>query len=101
LKDGALLQAVSPDEKVKIALKPESIAIGKRDGGNSLTAHVTDRRYQGTQTVTTSTCSAEGSRRSRTQRLPQRRQSRSMDAKSKGFTVTRRPVAGYCRLRPE
>jgi hypothetical protein len=46
--DGALLQAVSRDEKVKIALKPESIAIGKRDGGNCLTAHVTDRRHQST-----------------------------------------------------
>ena len=51
MKDGAPLQAVSPGEKVKIALRPENIAIGKQDGGNSFTARVTDRRYQGTQTV--------------------------------------------------
>src|SRR6201996_3602329 len=33
------------------ALRPENIALGRSDGGNSFTAKVTDRRYQGTQTV--------------------------------------------------
>jgi iron(III) transport system ATP-binding protein len=36
---------------VRIALRPENIALGKSAGGNSFTARVTDRRYQGTQTV--------------------------------------------------
>ncbi len=38
-------------EKVRIALRPENIAIGKADGANTFAARVVDRRYQGTQTV--------------------------------------------------
>jgi multiple sugar transport system ATP-binding protein len=49
--DAALLHALEIGEKVRIALRPENIALGRNDGGNSFTARVTDRRYQGTQTV--------------------------------------------------
>jgi iron(III) transport system ATP-binding protein len=49
--EAALLQALSPGDRVKIALRPENIAIGRQDGGNAFTARVTDRRYQGAQTV--------------------------------------------------
>jgi iron(III) transport system ATP-binding protein len=38
-------------EKVRIALRPENISIGKQDGANMFPARVLDRRYQGTQTV--------------------------------------------------
>jgi len=47
----ALLHPLTSGEKVRIALRPENIAIGKEDGANSFTARVVDRRYQGTQTV--------------------------------------------------
>src|ERR1700757_103066 len=47
----ALLQAVRPGDKVRIALRPENIAIGSQDGANCFTAKVVERRYQGTQTV--------------------------------------------------
>jgi iron(III) transport system ATP-binding protein len=47
----ALLQQLSPGDKVRIALRPETIRIGKTDGAKSFAARVTDRRYQGTQTV--------------------------------------------------
>src|SRR2546423_14661690 len=46
--EAALLQGMGPGEKVRIALRPENIAIGKEDGANSFTARVVDRRYQGT-----------------------------------------------------
>jgi len=49
--DAALLHALEIGDKVRIALRPENIALGRNDGGNSFTARVTDRRYQGTQTV--------------------------------------------------
>jgi iron(III) transport system ATP-binding protein len=49
--EAALLQPLAPGDKVRIALRPENIAIGRNDGGNSFTANVVDRRYQGTQTV--------------------------------------------------
>ncbi len=49
--EAALLHALSPGEKVRIALRPENIAIGKQDGSNSFRARVLDRRYQGTQTI--------------------------------------------------
>ena len=47
----ALFHAVGPDEKVRVALRPENIAIGKCDGANIFPARVLDRRYQGTQTA--------------------------------------------------
>ena len=47
----ALFHAVGPDEKVRVALRPENITIGKCDGANSFSARVLDRRYQGTQTA--------------------------------------------------
>src|SRR5689334_16630910 len=49
--DAALLHAFEIGDKVRVALRPENIALGKNDGGNAFTARVTDRRYQGTQTV--------------------------------------------------
>jgi iron(III) transport system ATP-binding protein len=49
--EAAMLQTLNPGDKVRIALRPENIAIGKQDGGNSFSARITDRRYQGTQTV--------------------------------------------------
>src|ERR1700731_969395 len=47
----ALLHALDPGEKVRIALRPENIAIGKQvganqDGANMFPARVLDRRYQ-------------------------------------------------------
>jgi iron(III) transport system ATP-binding protein len=46
-----LLQTLAPGDKVRVALRPENIAIGRRDDANSFTAKVTARRYQGAQTV--------------------------------------------------
>jgi iron(III) transport system ATP-binding protein len=47
----ALLQPLQPGEKVRIAIRPESIALGRQDGTNSYRARVLERRYQGTQTI--------------------------------------------------
>jgi iron(III) transport system ATP-binding protein len=49
--EAALLHALNPGDKVRIALRPENIGIGRVDGGNLFPARVLDRRYQGTQTV--------------------------------------------------
>src|SRR6266478_1257928 len=49
--EAALLHALNPGDKVRIALRPENIGIGRQDGGNIFPARVLDRRYQGTQTV--------------------------------------------------
>jgi iron(III) transport system ATP-binding protein len=49
--EAALLQPLNPGDKVRIALRPENIGIGGRDGANLFPARVVDRRYQGTQTV--------------------------------------------------
>jgi iron(III) transport system ATP-binding protein len=49
--EAMLLHAVGPGENVRIAFRPENIAIGKHDGSNAYCARVLDRRYQGTQTV--------------------------------------------------
>jgi iron(III) transport system ATP-binding protein len=50
--EAALLQQqLAPGDKVRIALRPENIAIGKQGGTNAFTANVVDRRYQGTQTI--------------------------------------------------
>src|SRR5881275_244837 len=49
--EAALLHALNLGEKVRIALRPENIGIGRQDGGNIFPARVLDRRYQGTQTV--------------------------------------------------
>ena len=47
----ALLQAIAAGEKIRIALRPENIALGKHGGSNAFNAQVLERRYQGTQTV--------------------------------------------------
>lgn len=47
----SLFHTLGPDEKVRVALRPENIAIGQQSGVNSFSARVLDRRYQGTQTV--------------------------------------------------
>src|SRR6202165_1167380 len=49
--EAALLHSLNVGEKVRIALRPENIGIGKLNGGNQFAAKVVDRRYQGTQTV--------------------------------------------------
>ena len=49
--EAALLQSLNAGDKVRVALRPENIAIGRQDGANAFTAKVVDRRYQGTQTV--------------------------------------------------
>ncbi len=36
---------------MRIALRPENIALGAHNGSNTFRARVLDRRYQGTQTV--------------------------------------------------
>ena len=49
--EAALLQKLKLGEKVRVALRPENIGIGRQDGGNLFPARVMARRYQGTQTV--------------------------------------------------
>jgi iron(III) transport system ATP-binding protein len=49
--EAALLHALAPGDKVRVALRPENIGIGRQDGANVFSAQVLDRRYQGTQTV--------------------------------------------------
>jgi iron(III) transport system ATP-binding protein len=48
--EASLLHDVGAGDKVRIALRPETIRIGG-NGANAFPARVTDRRYQGTQTV--------------------------------------------------
>ena len=47
----ALLHSLGPDEKVRVALRPENITIGQHNGDNIFPARILDRRYQGTQTA--------------------------------------------------
>src|SRR5215831_7873016 len=49
--EAALMHPIGHGEKVRIALRPENIAIGKHNGSNAYRARVLDRRYQGTQTI--------------------------------------------------
>ncbi len=49
--EAALLQGLAPGDAVRIALRPENVGLGKRDGANTFEARVVDRRYQGTQTI--------------------------------------------------
>jgi iron(III) transport system ATP-binding protein len=49
--EARLLQQLGAGDKVKIALRPENVAIGRRDDANSFMANIVDRRYQGTQTI--------------------------------------------------
>ena len=49
--EAALLAPLAPGDAVRIALRPENIGLGKRDGANTFEARVIDRRYQGTQTA--------------------------------------------------
>src|SRR6201986_1654190 len=49
--EASLLHALEIGDKVRIALRPENVAIGRKDNGNSFMANVVDRRYQGTQTI--------------------------------------------------
>src|SRR3989442_6250288 len=44
----ALLHSLSPDEKVRIALRPENISIGQHGGSNVFATRVLDRRHSGT-----------------------------------------------------
>ena len=46
-----MLHALNVGDKVRIALRPENIGIGRSDGAKLLSGRVVDRRYQGTQTV--------------------------------------------------
>ncbi len=45
------MQALTAGDAVRIAIRPESIALGRRDGVNGYRARVLDCRYLGTQTV--------------------------------------------------
>src|SRR5262245_30895199 len=47
----ALLHTLDVNDKVRIALRPENIAIGGQGSDNIFPARVMDRRYQGTQTA--------------------------------------------------
>src|SRR3954452_15090075 len=49
--EAALLHDLTVGDKVRIALRPETLRIGAGGAANVFAAHVTDRRYQGTQTV--------------------------------------------------
>src|SRR5436853_4586888 len=42
--EAALLHALNPGDKVRIALRPENIGIGRQEGGNICPARVLDRR---------------------------------------------------------
>jgi iron(III) transport system ATP-binding protein len=46
-----LLHGITAGEKIRIALRPENIALGQKNGSNGFSARVLDRRYQGTQTI--------------------------------------------------
>src|SRR6195256_2410928 len=47
----ALLQSIAAGEKIRIALRPENISPGQRNGSTTFNTRVLHRRYQGTQTV--------------------------------------------------
>ncbi|HEY1541708.1 MAG TPA: ABC transporter ATP-binding protein [Xanthobacteraceae bacterium] len=49
--EAALLHQLAPGDAVRIALRPENIALGTRNGANIFEARVVERRYQGTQTA--------------------------------------------------
>ncbi len=49
--EAMLLHGSRPGDKVRIALRPENVALGANNGGGAFRARVLDRRYQGTQTV--------------------------------------------------
>jgi multiple sugar transport system ATP-binding protein len=49
--EAALLHDLRAGDKVRIALRPETLRIGANGSANVFPAEVTDRRYQGTQTV--------------------------------------------------
>jgi iron(III) transport system ATP-binding protein len=49
--EAALLHSVGAGDKVRIALRPENIALGANGSANAFRARVLDRRYQGTQTI--------------------------------------------------
>src|SRR6202521_5313421 len=49
--EASLLHGIGPGDKVRIALRPENIALGANGKSNAFRARVLDRRYQGTQTV--------------------------------------------------
>jgi iron(III) transport system ATP-binding protein len=46
-----LFDRLAPGDGVRIALRPENIALGRQDATNAFRARVLDRRYLGTQTV--------------------------------------------------
>jgi iron(III) transport system ATP-binding protein len=47
----ALMHDLAVGERARIALRPENITIGDATGANCFRVRLTDRRYQGTQTV--------------------------------------------------
>jgi len=49
--EAALMHALVPGDKVRVALRPENILLGKSEGSNARRVRVLDRRYQGTQTI--------------------------------------------------
>jgi iron(III) transport system ATP-binding protein len=49
--EASLLHQLAPGDAVRIALRPENIALGQANGPNSFEARVVERRYQGTQTA--------------------------------------------------
>jgi iron(III) transport system ATP-binding protein len=49
--DVTLLHDMASGDKLRIALRPENIALGATNGNGGLRGRVLDRRYQGTQTV--------------------------------------------------
>jgi iron(III) transport system ATP-binding protein len=49
--EASLREPLAPGDAVRIALRPENIALGQHNGANTYQARVVDRRYQGTQTV--------------------------------------------------
>jgi multiple sugar transport system ATP-binding protein len=49
--EASLREPLAPGDAVRIALRPENIALGQQNGANTYQARVVDRRYQGTQTV--------------------------------------------------
>ena len=49
--EATLMQPITVGDPLRIALRPENIAIGQANGAKGPQARVLDRRYQGTQTI--------------------------------------------------
>ena len=49
--EASLMTPLTPGTPTRIALRPEAVALGRKDAVNAFSARILERRYQGTQTV--------------------------------------------------